>query len=176
MLIDQSTGTINFPNGLVVTTELDKRGFENSASFGRATPYDHGTLPFQWFELEGGQVDGQILGVRICFYSDLLVIVNVGTSFYQPNQGKWDNFSFEVESKTKSFHDQLLRNQLGEPHKTISRPVGQNQPALDYCIEYHYGWGTVWSGYDGRAGSSSIVIGYGSRLKDAQDHYRMKKE
>ncbi len=175
MFIDKNTGTIEFPNGLAITTELDKAGFENSAYFGRATPYDHGTLPFQWYSLDGGQVDGRILGVRICFYSNLLVSVEANASFYQPSQEKWENFSFEIESQAKAFHDELLRNQLGKPHKRISRPVGQNQPVLDYCIEYRYKWGTVWSGYDERGGSSSIIIGYGSRLKDAQDHYRMKK-
>ena len=175
MFINKNTGTIELPNGLVVTTELDKAGFENSVHFSQATLYDCGTLPFQWFRLDGGQLDGHSLNVNMCFYSEELVSFSLSANFYPTNPARWKNFSFELESQTKAFHDQLLRNQLGKPHRRISRPVDQNQPVLDYCVEYRYKWGTVWSGYDAREGSSSIIVGYGSRLKDAQDRYRMKK-
>jgi len=176
MFIDKNTGTITFPNGLMITTELAKAGFEKSAYFDQATPYDHGTLPFQWYWLHVGQLDGHVLSARMCFYSDRLVVVEVTADFYSPNQEKWANFSYEIESQTKAFYDQLLRNQLGKPHKRVSLPLGQNQPVLDYRLEYRYKWGTVWSSYDSRAASSSIGIRYGSRLEDAQNDYRTKKE
>jgi hypothetical protein len=175
MFIDKNTGTIQLPNGLVISAELDKAGFENSVCFVQATPYDYGTLPFQWYRFSGGQLDGHALNVNICFYADVLVDFSASADFYDPKPSTWENFSLEIESQAKAFHDQLLQNELGKPHKRVSLPLGQNQPVLDYHIEYSYRWGSIWSAYDSRAGSSSIGIRYGSRLKDAQNNYRKKK-
>ena len=175
VLIDKNTGTIQLTSGLVITTELNKAGIENSVYFGQATPYDYGTLPFRWYRFNGGQLDRHGLNVNICFYADVLVDFSICADFYQSLPRKWENISLEVESQSKAFHDQLLQNELGKPHKTVSLPLGQNQPILDYRIEYSYKWGSVSSAYDSRAGSSSISIRYGSRLKDAQNDYRKKK-
>jgi hypothetical protein len=175
MFIDKNTGSIELPNGLVITTELDKAGFENSAQFSQATPYDYGTLPFQWYRFDSGQIDGHILHVNLCFYSDVLVDFSVSADFYPLNQRTWKNFSLEIESQTKAFHDDLLHKNLGKPHKKVSVPLGQNQPILDYRIEYSYKWGSVWSQYDSRAGFSSIGVRYGSRLSDAQTDYQKKR-
>ena len=174
MFIDKNSGTLELPNGLVMTTELNKAGFENSDCFSQATAYDHGTLPFQWYRFEGGQLNGHFLNVNLCFYSDVLTNFHISANFYQPETRDWEDISLEIESQAKTFHDQLLQNELGKPHKRISLPLRQNQPILDYRIEYNYKWGSVWSEYDSRAGSSLIGIGYGSRLKDAQDNYQMK--
>jgi hypothetical protein len=174
MFIDKNTGRIELPNGLVITPELDKAGFENSAHFVQASPYAHGTLPFQWYRFDGGQIDGHFLYINLCFYSVVLVDFHVSASLYPPGQSTWENWSLESESQTKAFHDHLLQNELGKPHKRVSMPVRQNQPTLDYHLEYNYKWGSVWSGYDSRAGSSSIIVRYGTRLRDAQNDYRVK--
>ena len=138
MFIDKNTGTIRLPNGLVITTDLDKTGFENSVYFGQATPYDYGTLPFQWYRLNGGQLNEHVLHVNLCFYDDVLVDFSVRADFYHPKPSTWKNFSFDIESQSKAFHDQLLQDDLGKPHKRVLVPVGQNQPVLDYRIEYSY--------------------------------------
>jgi hypothetical protein len=174
-MIDNNTGTIKLPSGLVITADLDKTGFEKSVHFSEATPYDYGTLPFQWFRFEGGQLDGYILKVNLCFYDTVLVDFNIRANFVQAKPQTWADFSPETEGKIKAFHDQLLQNDLGKPHKRISFPSGQNQPILDYRIEYNYPWGSVWSSYDSRGGFSSIGVRYGSRLTDAQEDYRKKQ-
>ena len=164
------------PNGLVITTEWTKTEFENSLYFRGARPYDHGTLPFQWFRLAAGLLEGHELWIQLCFYKDVLASFHASVNFYPTNAAGWENFSLEIESQSKAFHDRLLQNQLGKPHQRISSPTSEDHPILDTSIEYHYKWGTVWSGYDSRGGSSSIVIQYGSRLEDAQKDYRAKSQ
>jgi len=175
MFIDKDTGTIKLPNGLVITTELNKSGFEDSTYFSQATPYDYGTMPFQWYRLEGGQLDGHILNVNICFYSEVLVDFRVSANFYKPNSRTWEDFSLETEGQSKTFHDELLQKILGSPHKKISLPSGKNRSVLDYRLDYRYKWGIVWSVHDSRGGSTYIGVRYGSRLKDAQENYRAKR-
>lgn len=171
MFIDKDTGKIELPNGLAITTELTKSEFEGSSYFGQATPYDGGTLPFQWYRLEGGQSEGHILYVNLCFYSEDLVSFHASANFHPTDPSKWEDFSFEIQSQTKLFHDKLLHEILGRPHKKLSRP-GENHQGLIYVIEYSYEWGKVWSGYDGKSESSSIRILYGSRLENALENCR----
>lgn len=171
MFIDKDTGKVTLPNGLVVTTELSKSGFEGLPHFSQAAPYDYGTLPFQWYRLKGGQQDGHDLNVNLCFYSEDLVSFHVSTNFHPTDPPRWEDFSLETQSQSKLFHDKLLQETLGRPHKTLS-VTGENYPGLDYAVEYSYKWGKVWSGYDGKSGSSSIVVLYGSRLEYAQEDYR----
>jgi hypothetical protein len=175
MFINKKSGTIELPNGLVITSQLDKPGFEDSVYFRQATPYDHGTLPFQWFRLEGGQLDGHILRVNICFYSDVLVDFHLSANLYPLDETKWEGPTLEVERQTKMFHDHILLQCLGKPHRRISLPSGLGDPVLDTHVEYKYRWGIVWSGYDARSGSASVGLSYGSRLKEAQEEYRRKK-
>lgn len=171
MFIDKDNGKIELPNGLVVTAELNKSEFEGSPYFSQAVPYDYGTLPFQWYRLEGGQQDGHVLYINLCFYSEDLVSFHASANFHPGDPPKWEDFSLEIQSQTKLFHDKLLKEILGRPHKKLSGS-GENYHGLDYAVEYSYKWGKVWSGYDGKSGSSSIIILYGSRLENAQEDYR----
>ena len=169
MFIDKDTGKIDLPNGLTLTPESNKSEFEGSDCFHQATPFDYGTLPFQWYRLDAGQLDGYTLKILLCFYLEELVIFQAGVNFHPTNPAKWEDWSLEIQSKENLFHEKLLKNILGDPHEIISS--GTDYPGLEYNIKYSYKWGKVWSGYDSRAGSSSIVIRYGSRLENAQKHY-----
>jgi hypothetical protein len=171
MFIDKDSGKIELSNGLFITAELNKLGFEGSPYFSQAVPYDYGTLPFQWYRLECGQQDGHVLYVNLCFYSEVLVSLHASVNLHPSDTSKWEDFSLEIQSQTKLFHDKLLQDILGKPHRKITG-TGESFHGLDYAVEYSYKWGKVWSGYDGKSGSSSIVVLYGSRLENAQKDYR----
>jgi len=170
MFIDKETGKIKLPSGLVITAELSKSEFEASAFFNQATPYDYGTLPFQWYKFEGGLVEEHILHIHLCFYSENIVSFHTSVNLHSTNPPKWEDWSLEAESQQKLFHDKLLQSILGNPHKklrTLEKYVG-----LNYAVQYSYNWGKVWSGYDEKSGSSSIIVSYGSRLENALEDYR----
>jgi len=169
MFIDKDIGKIELPNGLVITPELTKSGFESSTYFEQATPYDYGTLPFQWYRFIGGQLEGHNFYINICFYSEDLVSFHASINLHPTDPPKWADWSLEIQSQEKQFHDKLLQSVLGHSHERLFSP--ENYPELDYSINYKYNWGEVWSGYDGKSGSSSIVISFGSRLKNALDDY-----
>lgn len=175
MFIDKNSGAIELPNGLVITAELTKARFENSAYFSQVTPHDYGTLPFQWYRFDGGQVDGHTLHVDLCFYSDVLIDFQVTTNFYGANQRKWEDFSLEIEAQSKTFHDELLQKILGKPHKKFLLPLENGESVLDYRMEYSYAWGIVWSVYDSKGGFAYIGVKYGSRHENANKDYRTKK-
>ena len=175
MFIDQDTGRIELPNGFVVTPALDKSGFKGSAFFHLATPYDYGTPPFQWYRLEGGQLDGHMLTISLCFYGKTLVSVHASINLYPTTPPRWEDGTIEIQSEEKRFLDTLLLDALGDPHERVPTP-GDSDLGLDYALSYSYPWGNVWSGYDGRAGFASIVVTYGSRLEDAQQDYRKRSQ
>jgi hypothetical protein len=172
MIIDKNSGLIELPNGLVITTELVKSDFEESTYGKQAQPYDRGTFPFQWYRLTGGILDVHEIGLDLCFYKEELVMFNACVNFYPVDAKDWRGYSLEIESQTKQFHDKLLRNILGSPHEKFPIPEHSYDLRVGDNLAYHYKWGSVWSGYDGFSGNSSIVVRYGSRLEDAQNDYQ----
>ena len=175
MFIDKNTGTIELPNGLVISTEFSRIDFENSVFFSEATPYDYGTPPFQWYRLNGGQLDGHMLNINLCFSHDVLEKFSTSANFSQSNPRKWENFSLDNERQSKAFHDQLLQKLFGDPHKKTLMHDGVNQPGLEYRFDYYFKWGQVWSLYDSRIGSADIGVKYKPKYIDRHTDYFIKK-
>jgi hypothetical protein len=175
MLIDKDSGAIHLPNDFVISPGLEQAGFRASACFKQASSYDANTLPFIHYRFDGGTLDGHPLNVNLCFYGELLVETSLSANFYPPASKGWENYSPEIEYRTKDFHDELLRQALGEPAWKIPwarwLSLSSKSATARGPLEYHYHWGSVWSVYDEKSGSSFIGVTYGSRLRDAQDDY-----
>ena len=78
--------------------------------------------------------------MTIYFYDELLESVSI-TSVDDNSSESRSDWSEENELKRKEIHDQWLKNLLVNTSS-------------------HYAWGGVWSGYDPKAGFSSIEIRY----------------
>ncbi|MEZ4769523.1 MAG: hypothetical protein R2844_13975 [Caldilineales bacterium] len=142
MFIDKDAGRIELPNGLVITSALDRSGFEGSVFFHLVTPYDYGTPPFQLYRLEGGQLDGHMLTISVCSYGETLVSVHPSINFYPTTQPRWEDGTVEIQGQEKRFLDTLLLDALGDPHERVPTP-GDSALGPDYALSYSYLWGNV---------------------------------
>ena len=96
--------------------------------------------PFCSYILGRHEISGLVFIVIIYFYDELLESVSL-TSVDDKSGESWADWSEEEELKKKEIHDDWLKNLLGRASS-------------------HYKWGEVWSGYDSKAGFSSIEIRY----------------
>ena len=96
--------------------------------------------PFCSYNLGRHEISGLVFIVIIYFYDELLESVSL-TSVDDKSGESWADWSEEEELKKKEIHDDWLKNLLGRASS-------------------HYKWGEVWSGYDSKAGFSSIEIRY----------------
>ena len=96
--------------------------------------------PFCSYNLGRHEISGLVFIVIIYFYDELLESVSL-TSVDDKSGESWSDWSEEEELKKKEIHDDWLKNLLGRASS-------------------HYKWGEVWSGYDSKAGFSSIEIRY----------------
>jgi hypothetical protein len=116
--------------------------------------FQHNTTPAAW-EMEQPSAEwrsferkpiydaaGRKLALRVYRHRHRLAQVDL---FYylpgEPEQGSWDDWSYEAEMRRKDLHDLILREELGDP-------------------PYEYPWGRVGSAYDSKGGFSLIFVRY----------------
>ena len=96
--------------------------------------------PFCSYNIGPHEISGLIFIVTVYFYNELLESVSI-SSVNDELGTSWSDWSEQKELKKIEIHDAWLKNLLGRESS-------------------HYKWGEVWSGYDPKAGFSSIEIRY----------------
>ena len=96
--------------------------------------------PFCSYNIGRHEISGVVFIVTVYFYNELLESVNL-SSVDKESSASWSDWSEQKELKKKEIHDRWLKNILGN-------------------ASFNYKWGEVWSGYDSKAGFSSIEIRY----------------
>ena len=171
MIIDKHDGSIHLPNGFVITPALTRSQFEASPVFHQAKIHV-ANEPFVSFNLRCGDERHPEMITVLYFYEELLTSLSLTTYIYATS---WDGFSMEGEIKTKAVHDELLRQDLGEPHKVENVHIADaHDTNLETWPHYTFAWGVVSSGHDQRASATHIHIAYGDRQKWALRDYQRK--
>ncbi len=176
--IDKQNGQVHLPDGSSIGPDLTQGKFKASPTFGQATSRDYGTLPFIHYQFNGGQIDGKILQVSLCFYAEVLLDVSLTANFYPPEAKDWSHYSLEVEAKTKQFHDQLLEAMLGRPSRggsVVRHRLPKIEKTLDRPLAWKYEWGNVTSSHDNKGGGTYIVVNYGDRKREANAEYSKRR-
>ncbi|MBN1254606.1 MAG: hypothetical protein JXA50_04970 [Deltaproteobacteria bacterium] len=97
--------------------------------------------------------------------------------FYPPGPKDWSNYSLDVETATKQYHDALLEGILGKPTES-DRLAGVNLDAahesLAKPLKWDFTWGVVRSSYDFKGGGTYIIVSYGNRQEEATKAYLKK--
>ncbi|TWU25505.1 hypothetical protein [Bythopirellula polymerisocia] len=180
MRIDELDGTIIFPNGLSISPSITQQEFIETPGFASAESKEYGTLPYIHYRFSGGCHDGKELSASVCFYDQMFLSINISANLYPPGDWDWSNYSLEVESKAKHFHDQLLEQILGKPTKGGSflfHQIPEIDETLKKPLEWRFPWGNVYSGHDWRGGGTSFGLNFGTRHEKAHWAYkRMKGE
>ena len=96
--------------------------------------------PFCSYNIGRHEISGLVFIVTIYFYSELVESISM-SSVDDASSESWSDCSEEQELEKKKIHDRWLNQMLGKSSS-------------------HYKWGEVWSGYDSKAGFSSIDIRY----------------
>ena len=96
--------------------------------------------PFCSYSIGTYEISGLVFTVTVYFYNELLESVSM-SSVNDELGTSWSDWSEEEKLKKKEIHDGWLKNLLS-------------------VASSHYKWGEVWSGYDSKAGFSSIEIRY----------------
>ena len=96
--------------------------------------------PYHTFSVGSYELAGLSLSVSLGFYGEQLETIGL---FHDAKAlgSSWADWSEEKERQRKQIHDQWLR-------------------ALTGHASHVYTWGEIWSGFDPKSGSSSIVIQY----------------
>lgn len=168
MLIDQCDGAVRIPNGVLIHPTLTQDELRASSEFAASQSLDYGTLPWSHFRLNSGEIDGKDIFVSLCFYDQVLVHVSVSVNHYPPGEWDWSQYSLEVESETKRFHDYLLEQELGPPSNVTTLPrheLSDKIATLAQRRDWKFPWGVVSSGHDFKGGGTEIVIRYRDRQK-----------
>jgi hypothetical protein len=95
--------------------------------------------PFCSYNIGTHEISGLIFTVTVYFYGELLESVSI--SFVENESTSLSDWSEQKELEKKEIHDTWLKSLPGKASS-------------------HYKWGEVWSGYDPKAGFSSIEIRY----------------
>jgi hypothetical protein len=177
MFIDKNNGNVTLPSGFVIHVDLTQSLFRQSPCFKNANVKDYGTLPFIHYSFKTEYFEGKPLRISLCFYGELLINVEMIIDLYPPGPKTWENYSLDTEACIKVFHDDLLKQILGKPHKKRDckweKWPAQQMP-LRYSLEYKYSWGAVHSGHDNKGGSTGIIVSYGNRNQESNDDYRKR--
>ena len=96
--------------------------------------------PFCSYNIGQHEISDLVFVVIIYFYGELLESVSL-TSVDDKTSESWTDWSEEKELEKKEIHERWLNQLLGKS-------------------SFQYKWGEVWSGYDPKAGFSSIEIRY----------------
>ncbi|WP_437981364.1 hypothetical protein [Sorangium sp. So ce117] len=136
MKIDSFEGTLELESGLVLSPALSRSEFLAS-SVGMGSAVLVRNEPWCSFRFEEG---AESVVLAVFFKAEVLESVHI--TVVDPTFGTgWDDWSQEKELQRKAANDQWLLAHGLTPGE-------------------HYAWGSVWSGFDPRGGSSSAVIRY----------------
>ena len=139
-MIDEKTGELVIQSiPLHIGPRLSRSKFL-SLSIGKSSNVVVRNDLFCSYNIGRHEISGLVFIVIIYFYDELLESVSL-TSVDDKSGESWADWSEEEELKKKEIHDDWLKNLLGRASS-------------------HYKWGEVWSGYDSKAGFSSIEIRY----------------
>ncbi len=175
--IDPRNGLVTLPNGSMLSVHLSQDEFRAGKWFEDAKMTNMGTPPFVYYDYSGGEVGGKKLLVRLFFYDQMLLSIELTVWFKSAEAGDSSNYPVSVELATKRFHEELLRNMLGKATHSSKRPsqLPASQARLDQACIWQFGWGAVGSYHDPRGGGTFIQINYGNRDKEANKAYRALK-
>ena len=138
MKTDPKTGELVLTSGLVLSPQLTYSAFIASVNGAQATVVVNND---PWRSLRFEETDESLI-VIVFFKGEILESVEL--SITGPEFGtQWQDWSEEKELDRKKANDQWLKNNRLVPNTS-------------------YAWGEIWSDYDPRSGSSSIVIRYRS--------------
>lgn len=158
MNIDKHTGAITLPNGLTIEPrisldELRERGQQ-------LTPPAH---PASGQTFRAGEVDGKPLLVQLVLHKGELDHISMSVDLYPPGPRDWSQWSLEMESQIKLFHDALLRRLLGEPTRITPLPgykLHDPPRTIDMPEAWDFPWGTITSAHDFKGSGTYIIVRY----------------
>src|SRR5882672_3460869 len=112
MIIDSATGKIHSPD-VVISPNWTASSFEDSelGSLSKVWVRPHGI--HSSYRLPVQESLGRWLFVIVFFRGDRLGAVELG--FSEDGDESWDTWTLDEELRTKTFHDELLMRDLGEP-------------------------------------------------------------
>lgn len=177
MRIDPANGTVTLPNGFSISPDCTQDAFRATALGAASRPHG-GAGPWMHYQLSGGDIDGNDLIVRLCFYDQMLVYVDLTVSLYAPEQRDWSHYSLDVEAETKNLHERMLEEQLGKPSigaSLPSEPSPAEQKTLSQRLDWHFTWGEVSSCHDSKGGGTFVRVSYGNRREEAMAAYRARQ-
>ena len=166
-MIDANTGNIHLPNGFVVTPALTLDGFRQSR-FGREAKPNHpaGEKWNCWFNFVLCVPDAEPIRIGLSFHKQMLVSATLAAySSYGDDTSEEDWLA--AEARVKAFHEELLRQDLGEPN-AVERDTGEDTPGLDQSVYYQLPWGKVHSTFNYGGGDSYISVEYANRREQAR--------
>jgi hypothetical protein len=136
MKSNPKTGELILPSGTILSSQSTHSTFLSSIE-GKRAEVNIRNEPLCSFSFTD---DEDSLGIIVFFKGEILESVHFFVS--DPQFGvRWENWSRKKESeRNQANHQWLKKNGLGSGKR--------------------YSWGSVWSGYDPKSGSSSIVIRY----------------
>ncbi len=174
-MIDAGSGDIHLPNGYVITSSLTLGEFQRSW-FGRGAASNHPAFEPQscWFHLNAGLLTSHPVSVGLSFYEQQLIQASLRISAVHAIQDSLEA-GLDAESSIKSFHDALLRHDLGGPNAVIS-DTGEDYPGLERSNYHHLSWGKAKSTFDYGGGDSYISIEYDGRPARARDEERKRED
>jgi hypothetical protein len=172
--IDPRDGLVTLPIGCVLSVHLSQNEFRSGKWFEDAKMTDMGTQPFVYYDFSGGEVAGKKLLVRLYFYDQMLLSIELTVCFKSAEAGDCSNYPANVEVATKRFHEELLGNMFGKPTHWSKRPsqLPPSQATLDQACMWQFAWGIVGSYHDPKGGGTFIQIKYGNRHEEANKAYR----
>ncbi len=174
VVIDAGSGDIHLPNGFVITSSLTLGEFQRSW-FGRGAAPNHPASEPQscWFDLNAGLLTSHPVSVGLSFYEQGLIRASLRISAAYATEDSMEA-GLDAESSIKSFHDALLRHDLGEPDAVIS-DTGEDHPGLERSNYHHLSWGEAKSTFNYGGGDSYISIEYATRRAQVREEERKRK-
>lgn len=175
--IDPLTGRVSLPNGSLVGPELAREEFMSGPHGDEARKMGSGDVLFMHGRFSAGTIDGHPLLANACYFEDMLVYLDLSVNLYPPHATDWSSYSLDIEAAIKSFHDRLLREQLGEPTRAYPLSLSYLTPAqasLEKSLEWKFPWGRVFSAHDTKGGGTSFSVQYGDRLAEANRLYHQR--
>jgi hypothetical protein len=154
-MIDADSGDIHLPNGFVVTPALTLREFRQSWFGQDAVPnYPRSEPQHCWFWLAAGVLDSRPVSVQLSFDKEVLDSACLTAEIAEDSQEELRHWL-----DMKSFHDDLLRSDMGEPD-TFTGTSDEDTPGLDKAPNHLRPWGRAVSEFDYGGGDAYISVQY----------------